>query len=538
MIGNREATFTIAGVLLAAAVTAWLALLYGVSWHLAGGTSDNAAAVLAGRDMVHGNVLLHGWHLAADSFWLLDLPLLGFAAHWGLGPAVFHLVPTAVATATVLVAMRHAAWRMSRREAAVAAFATFLIIGLPSPLFASFFLQGPTHVVTVLCCLLGFGLLVPGAEFPRLAVGCFILLIAVAADPLALVIGVLPVVVAGVAVSRMADFRAGLSLVAAGVVAGVGGEGLVRAVAALGGFRRLPPLGFAARSRWVPNLHLAAHDFLYTFGVRVLPSWPYVAWPVRLVHVAGIALAGAAVTLAAIDLTRRIVLGRGRGTWIDDVCVLGFVGSVSFFVGVVFPGENVSRTRYLLPAMVFAAILAGRFASRVVGDVFDGVGARRAGLRAERGMRTVAVAVALVLLAGYGAETVASTRTTNPPNPAIALAAWLSAEHLTDGWGGYWDATVTTVASDEHVRVRPVIAVGGRLHAFGDLASDTWFSARSGRLPARFLVYQPRSPWGDVNLATATTTFGNPAERARVGSFEVLIWDRDTRAHLEPLVVR
>jgi hypothetical protein len=146
--------------------------------------------------------------------------------------------------------------------------------------------------------------------------------------------------------------------------------------------------------------------------------------------------------------------------------------------------------------------------------------------------------MAVVVVAGYAAETVASARTKNPPNPVIALATWLSANHLTEGWGGYWDATVTTVASGNHVRVLPVIAVRGHLHGFGDLASDAWFSPNnSDRVPATFLVYEPKSPRDDVNLATATASFGHPDRRQRVGSFEVLIWNHDTRTQLRPGVV-
>ena len=181
----------------------WLALLYGVSWHVVGGTSDNAASLLAGRDMVHGNVFLHGWHLGADSFWLLDLPLLGVTATmFGLGPAAFHVVPTGLAAVTVLSAMACAASHLKRRDAAIAAATTFLIIGLPSAVFAAFFLQGPIHVMTTLCCLVAFALLAPGHGRPRLVAGCLVLLAAVAGDPLALVIGAGPVIVAGVALCR------------------------------------------------------------------------------------------------------------------------------------------------------------------------------------------------------------------------------------------------------------------------------------------------------------------------------------------------
>lgn len=523
-----------------AVAIAWLALLYGASWHLLGGSSDNAAPILAGRDMVHGNVFLHGWHLPADSYWLLDLPVLGLGSTFGLGPGTFHFVPTAIAAATVLVAARCAARHMNRRNAAVAAVATFLVLGLPSSLFAAFFLQGPLHVMTALVCLLAFGLLAPGRSRRCQIGGAALLLIAVSADPLTLLIGAVPVLIAGLAVIRTRDLEDGLPVVVASVVASAGGEGLARAVAALGGFRRIPTLPLAAISQWVPNLRLALHDFFYLFGVRVLPSWPHVAWPVRIVHIAGLAFAGSALALGLVDLVRRLLGRRCRGAWIDDVCLVGFFGSVAFFVIVVFPGENVSRIRYLLPAMVFAAILAGRLAGVLIGPVLDRATDRATThAQAPRAVRALALGVAVVLVAGYAAETGASTRTQNPPNREIALAEWLSAHRLTEGWGGYWHAAVTTVVSDNTVRIRPVIGVRGRLHGFGNFAADTWFDLSSNRRPSTFLVYEPSSPWGDVNLVTATATFGEPLQRMRFRSFEILIWDHDTRAQLlQPLVVR
>ena len=532
-LGHVRGRCLAAGVGIVVALVAWVALLYGVSWHVLGGSSDNAAPLLAGRDMLHGNVFLHGWSLTTDSYWLLDLPLLGlYATTLGLGPAAFHVVPTAIAAVTVLLATACATIGANRRDALVAGGTTFCIIGLPSAVLAAYLLQGPVHVMTTLVCLLAFALLTPGHRRARWWSGNLLLLIAVASDPFAVAIGTLPVIVAGVALIRTRQFRDGRRLVLAAGAATVAGEILVRAVNALGGFRRLRPLPLAAPSQWAPNLRLAAHDFLYTLGVRVLPSWPRVAWLERLAHIAGAVLMGAGVALAITNLLRRLVVGRGPGTWIDDVCALGFLGSVSFYVMVVSPGENISRTRYLVPAMVFGAILAGRLAGWLVRVVVAHAAAQTIPGWTRHAVRGGAIGAALLVAVAYVAATTSFARTRNPPNPAIALSSWLSAHDLTEGWGGYWDATVTTVASGDRVHVQPVVAVRGRLQGHRYFASDTWFSAKRSRSPSTFLIYRPRAPWGGVNLASATATFGRPIEREHVGRFEVLIWDHDTTTQL------
>lgn len=509
-----------------------------MSWHVLGGTSDNAAAVLAGRDMVHGNLLLHGWHLGADSFFLLDLPVLGLqTSASGLGPATFHVVPTGIAAATVLITTVSASRLVKRRDAAIAALATFLILAFPSAVFAAFFLQGPIHVSTTLVCVGSFVLLTPGGGSRRWAFGTMLLLAAVASDPLALAIGAVPLMVAGAAVSRTQDLREGIRVIVAAIVAVVGGELLARTVAAVGGFQRLPSLRLAAASQWPSNLRLGLHDFVYIFGVRVPPGWPHIAAVVRLTHLVGLTVVALAVVDAVVGLIRRLVVGRGHGTWVDDLCVAALGGSIAVYVVVIFPGENVSRTRYLLPAMVCGAILGGRFASRHLGRMLD----RSLATRNQRRRRLLPIGVlatAVLVLVGAGnvAGSIASARTTTLPTPPVVLAAWLSAHHLTHGWGGYWDATVVTVVSNDQVRVVPVIGVHGQLHGFADLASDAWFTDHSGAPQSTFLVYEPRSPWGDVTLATATATFGKPDEQTVVSIFKILVWNHDTRTLLLPAV--
>ena len=154
-----EINWRLAVVLItASALVVWLWLLYSISWHAFAGNSDDANAVFAGRSLVHGNPLLRGWELPGDPYWLTDLPVYGVVASVaGLRPSVMHLVPTILAAAVVLVGVALSARGLrpgGHRWAGRAT--TFVLIGLPVPLMATFFLQGPQHVGTVLTCLIAF----------------------------------------------------------------------------------------------------------------------------------------------------------------------------------------------------------------------------------------------------------------------------------------------------------------------------------------------------------------------------------------------
>ena len=92
-----------AGALVAAAVALfWCYLLQS---RTAAVNSDAAGMVLQGWDMMHGNVLLHGWFVADVSFSTFEIPIDGLVAvvH-GLGPDAAHIAAAIVYTLLVLSA--------------------------------------------------------------------------------------------------------------------------------------------------------------------------------------------------------------------------------------------------------------------------------------------------------------------------------------------------------------------------------------------------------------------------------------------------
>jgi hypothetical protein len=182
---------------------------------------------------------------------------------------------------------------------------------------------------------------------------------------------------------------------------------------------------------------------------------------------------------------------------------------------------DVNSARYLLPSLIYGAVLTGRR----TGDLAE---------RLPRRARPVLTAVLVALGTVYLAASITGMGRPRPVDSAGELVQWLAAHHLSAGFGPYWSASIMTVKSGGAVTVRPVGAVEGRLHGRRHYASVDWFRTDGGA-PRRFVVYQPGDPALDgVDDHSAEATFGPPARTARVGPYQVLIWDKDLTGELGP----
>ena len=165
-------------------------------------TADSANAVLQGRAIVRGNLLLHGWTLSGASFFLTDLPFIALAAAVrGLSPAAAHDVGAGVYTLLVLVACLLARGRARGRAALGRMAVTLVLLLAPAPGPAvQLLLLGPFHVGTTLVLLLALLALDAAARRPPwLVVFALLLTAALLSDALALYVGLAPVVLVGLA---------------------------------------------------------------------------------------------------------------------------------------------------------------------------------------------------------------------------------------------------------------------------------------------------------------------------------------------------
>ncbi len=508
-------------VVLATVVGGYLvlvAIFYVSARHAFAGDSDGATVVLQGQAMGTGNLTLHGWALSLDSFWTVDAVVYTLVELvTGVRASLLFLVPSMIAACVVVLGALLA--REGRRGiAAVASAATVVVVlGLPSHALANVFLRGPLHVGTALLCLCAFAGLRSG-RFGRGWVAAVLCLAAgVLGDFQTAVLGIGSVCAAGVvAMLRTRDWRSGVPEVAAAV------GGLILAAMArvasdlVGTFSVNTGHPRASGSQMITNLH-----YLPSWGANMLGvgsgQLGNGGVPVALeaVHLIGLFAVTGGIIAGAAAMVRGAIRGpvspvQSSAAWrLEDLLVLAVFADLVVFI-VLTTSNDPGFLRYLTAAVIFGAVLAGRWVGRLAASLPSAP-------RVRRGAAAVCLAVVAALAAAFGF-------TLSGPMPKQSFAqldTFLEARQLDVGIGDYWSASITTVATGGVVTVRPVISTpGGRVVRYQRQSAAPWYTNQ----PFEFLVYNTARPWGGIDATTASSTFGPVIRTYVIGPYRVLVW--------------
>ncbi|HEX6527994.1 MAG TPA: hypothetical protein VF070_49425 [Streptosporangiaceae bacterium] len=506
------------GALGAAAVVAAGVLLFAGYLRLSGTVivgSDGGTIALQAWDMLHGNVLLHGWAMSDVSFYSTELPeyVLVERLH-GLSPDVVHIAGALTYTIAVLLAAWLAKGRATGREGVTRALMAAGIMLAPAPGFGtSTLLLSPDHFGSTIPVLLAW-VVIDRCEvrnYVPVLVGV-ILAVGVVADPLAEVTGVAPMVlICGIRAVQRARrdepwwFEA--SLVTAAVAA-VGAAAIVLAlIRAAGGFVVSPvSTGFAGLAALPHHLFLAGQGILLLFGASFIRGQP-VNMLLSVLHLVGVAMAAAALCISLRRLFRldEIVL---------PALAMAIILNIALYVLGRYPVDPLS-TREISAVLPLSAVLAGRTLAAYV-------------------LRTRLVPVLSAVLAGYALTL--GIYGSQPQVPALHqdLAGWLVARGLVSGLApGYWLANITTVDSGGRARVIQVSAGDGKVtRPVRWETSASWYQPDSDH--ADFLVTDatPGSPAWRSAVAAARATFGPPAQIRRYEQYTIIIWTTNVLSYL------
>ncbi|MBV9380069.1 MAG: hypothetical protein JO242_05295 [Streptosporangiaceae bacterium] len=484
--------------------------------------SDGASNALQAWDMLHGNLLLHGWFVSDVSFYTTELPqYMLVEAIRGLGSDVIHVAGAMTYTRLVLLAALAAKGRARGREGAVrAVLAGGIMLAPQLGNGTSTLLLSPDHTgsaIPVLVLMLLLDRFSPGGWRPRwyVPVATGVLLVwGLVADQIVLLIGVIPLalVCAARAYQGLAVRREGLrsrwydlSLAAAAVVSVPAASLATRLIRDHGGWVISPvPTGFASTAAMPKNFSLTFEGLLELFGADFFGEQTGRDAAFAFVHLAGLALA-----VLAIGLAVRHFLGREL---IVGVLATAIVLNVAAYISS-DQVSNILSTREIAPVLPFAAVLAGR-------------------LLAERVLAARLKYVMAGVLACYaGMLGFAAAQPAAPPQYAD-LAAWLSAHDLTSGVSGYSEANIVTLETGGTIQIRPVVANGPFI------ASRTWEANRSWYGPsahsANFLAISSSAGFDvfEVTAQQASATFGPPAGVYRFGRYTVMVWNENLLTYL------
>jgi hypothetical protein len=489
--------------------------------------SDEANVLLAAKDLLHGNVLLHGWYLTDVSFYTTEVPQYALLELlFGLHPDTAHIAAAMTYTLAVVLAVLVARGGFTSRAAVVRLLIAAGILLAPQlgPGVTALILT-IGHIGTAVPVLLIFLLLdrAPQRWWVPVLTGLALAWVLVA-DQIVLIVAVAPL--AGVCTLRLleaavrerslsralATRRYELSLIAAAAAA----TGLAwvaeRVLRALGGYVVAPvPFKFTLHS--LPgSLHsLWAVPQIFGADYRGLSGGPYYT---ALLHMVSVAL----VVLALLLLARRFFSGAAL---VDQVLAVAIVGNIALFVLTTAGSEGPHEVADVAPfgAALAARMLAGPRAA----------GARAPGLLARR-VRAVAYGAGIVVLAGYlGGLAHDAVQPAAPPAFA-RVASWLQAHHLRYGLGGYWESSIVTVQTGEQVRVRALLkaTLGPDLW----LAKPAWYDPAAQQ--ANFVVLSSvpgfKNNWEP--RAVVAKVFGRPARVYNFGPYTVMVWDRNILSDL------
>jgi len=543
------------------AVAAWVAgsfALFGLFLRISLSShvnSDGAINALQAWDLLHGNVLLHGWRIADANFYFLELPLNAItAAVFGLGDFAAHAASALTYMFVTLCAVALAV--TGSRGAARAVRCAVIIMVLAAPLLSAvslrLVLEEPDHIGTSVFVLGSFllidwsarqraglrggtgGLSPPepaasarqraglrggtgGLSPPEPAASarqraglrggrftahlpCMILVAGQFSDLTVRYVAVPAVVlVCGYRAIAARKLRSpDTALVAAAIASVPLTTALSAVIVRLGGFTALAPWAQIAPARtWPHHVPVTLGNIRLLFGAVHEQS--------TKMGVAGSAF-GLACLLAAVFGLVWVVCRRSRATRAEQLLCVAVVCNIGIdVISTAATPANPHELAVILPA---GAVLAARAI----------VPARISFLPAAF------IAVALTAVAAIAP--LAAAATAAPVKPFMGpVTTWLDAHGLRYGIAGYWLAASGTLQAGDEIQIRTV-DLGKKIRGSGRELVD------SG--------YQVEPSWYDPSLHDATfviadpgagfpvdmfeRAFGRPAATHAVGGYTVLIY--------------
>jgi hypothetical protein len=474
--------------------------------------------LLMGNDLLHGNLLLQHWFSSDVSFYSTELPQYALlVAIFGLHAQTAHIAAGMTYTLVFLLAVALARAGTTGRAALVRTLIAAGIMLAPSFGLGVFALDlSVGHIGTSVPLLLTW-LLLDRADRtgrPRWwvpVVTAVLLAWVLLADPIVLVVGLLPLGAAAAILSVRCFYRAEgswrsrlraswypLSLVAA---AGVAYElaGLAfRLVHNAGGYSlNALPFKISSLSGLHDNmpaswkvLEIYGANFAGLDGVQLLLAF---------LHLASIA-----VVLAALAIT---YLWYFRVSLIEQVLGIAIVVNIALYMLTNASGLAAHEVAIIVP---FGAVLAGRVLPR---------------LRVPSWARLTAGALGICVLAGYTAGLGWELAQPAQPMANTQLATWLEEHQLSYGLSGYWTSSSVTIDGDGKVAVRALMQYTMRRDLW--MTDEQWYNPALHY--ANFIVLDSEPGYFTHWEPTALIKkyFGTPDRVYHDGPYTIEVWNHN-----------
>ncbi len=474
--------------------------------------SDHANQVLQAADILSGNILLKGWNLTGVSFYLSELPF------YVLGTAITGIDTYAylIAASAMVICLSILGYRLAFNDHLSAplpkALLYLALTGFPTLTWLGY-LRGHCAIFIYFCLLLLISERILTAE--QVPVSSWVLFGLLTgsgcmSDMQLLIIAVVPVLLfcalnllrnePKFSVKRSA-WLAGIAL--AGTALGMRLDALLMK---LGGINKNSFLD----TRKFVNMDALREKFLL-FGKGILNVFradlPSDTWNLRSIF----SLAAAAVIILAallclVSILRRF-LKQGEGDPVSVICALSLTVMclVCFFTDIYTAPDS---ARYISWLPFAAAVLICR-----------SLGSKGCTFRPLPCEIAFLAAGLLFFIAPV---------TERAETPQDRLAAFLEERGLTEGYADFWNASHTTVAAKDQVRVR---AIRGQVPVLGEpdhMEMQNWFCKTEWyrTSPHHFIVFDG-SGYLHVSEDVVTILLGAPDQILETEGYRIYVYDRD-----------
>jgi len=495
--------------------------------------SDSANILLMGSDLLHGNLLLHGWYSSDVSFYPTELPQYALLESFlGMRAETAHIAAGMTYTLALLFAVMLARSRSSGRQRLIRTLIAAGIMVAPQLGLGVLTMDlSVGHIGTAVPLLL-IWLLLDGASpggrrpgtplAPRAHLGYLCALVAIllawvlVADPIVYIVGVGPLgIVAALRVIRgwvKADeswpqwydlslgatsvAATGLAWFATSMLSGVGGYTMAGLP-----FHLTPwsDLHHNWQAGW-KVLTVFGADYTGLNGIQLVLAF---------LHLVSVALVACALA--------RVAWRFFRVSLVDQILAVAIVLNVLLFL---FTNASHLAAHEVAIIVPFGAALAARVLVRAPG-------AARASSRAHpasRALRPASAAVGILVLAGYAAGLGYEIKQPAVPAANTSLATWLLDHHLSYGLSGYWTSSSVTVDSRYGVQVR---ALQPSMQDYLWMSSVSWYDPQTHYANFMVLDRTPGYSRWEPPRWLIKEYFGTPARTYHTGPYTVLVWPKN-----------
>ena len=470
--------------------------------------ADAASIALQAKDMLHGNVLLHGWLAGDVTFYTFELPLFAVVeAFLGAGIGAVHaamaVVDLIVAVCGTAVAVTGSRGIARALRAAVVVAVIFAADIVPEDRYLSIGL--PDHTGTTVFLLLGCLLLASALSWRWMAPLLCLLLCAGQVGDVTVRYVYVPaiVLVYALVVARTRRLRSADTAIVAAALASVPLSLAVRAVLRhLGAYQMVAPsTGIAPVNSWAHNAAQTWLGLRFVFGAQspggVSTGEAIFGWTCLLAAAAAVAW-----TLWRWRTAERV----------DQMLVVAIAANLGVYAISTIALRPTPQELTGIP--VLGAVLVAR-----------------ALMPASISRRAVAALAAPVFAAALVPLCLVATKPAAVPYRQ-SLSTWLQAQGLRQGLAMYVDAPQVNLMTNGEVHLTSVIAADGKINPFEWETKNSWFNPANNY--ANFVACVRSIP---VFSQTAERVFGKPARIRYVDEWEILIYHKNLIGQVSPVVL-